>query len=112
MRFQKGESEVELCGSVREMQGRVCRPEFATAVVGRSGRKKAASSFSRTSRVNDVQLCTLAGVGGEANKVICVDVFKASLSDKAETDAIAERKVTRSGCALGRSCDDCSREHE
>src|SRR6266496_1485179 len=94
------------------MQLRACSPKLVATIVRRSGGKKAAGSFSGTSRINDVQLCPLAGVGGKTNKVVRIDVFKARLSYKTETDTIAERKVMRSGFALGgkRSAHCCKHE--
>src|SRR5215472_10886054 len=101
MRFQKGKGEVELCGRVSDVQLCAERPKFAAAVVYARGRKKACSSFSGTSRIDDVHIDAQAGIGGKANKVRGIDVFKAGVIDKSESDAVAEREVSRLRCALG-----------
>src|SRR5215831_1115132 len=101
MRFQKHEGEVELCGRVRDVELCAESSKFAAAVVYGRGRNKASGGFSGTSRIYDVHIDAQAGIGGKANKVRGIDVFKAGVIHKSESDAVAEREVSRLRCTLG-----------
>jgi len=95
MRFQEGYGEVQLCRGVGDVQRRARGPEFTAAIVRPGGRTKARGGLARTRRIYDVHCDAGAGIGGKADKICCVHVLKAGLIDKSETDAIAEREVSR-----------------